>query len=68
MTLDAEARLAFNNLHGNTDSIARYIVTRCGDFVTDGQRAEFIAAFLVESKNFQRPFVEQAEPGNGAQP
>jgi hypothetical protein len=47
MTFNEEAQRVFNNLNGDTQKIAEYIVNRCGDFIFDDERANFIAAFLV---------------------
>ncbi len=53
MSVDAEAIAVMQNLD-DIAVIAKYVVSRCGDFVTDDQRALFIAGFLRATSQRQR--------------
>ena len=49
MSHQTEAATVYRNLHGDHSKIANYVVERCGDFIFDSERAQFIAAFLRAS-------------------
>lgn len=55
MTQKEEAEKVYHNLHADHAAIAHYIVERCGDFVYDREREEFIAEFLLAAHGASRP-------------
>jgi hypothetical protein len=50
MAQQQEADTVWRNLNGDARQIAAYVVTRCGDFTYDTERAAFIAAFLTAAR------------------